>query len=519
MPPVMPYPENQLWALALAAVITELDGAHHDGLGGWGDNPNTRPWCKNRLKEFYAIESTDDLRKSASYFYQQGHTQESRETLASLPDDKSGDDPRQALVRENREEIARSGVLAWDTARVVAICGWGAWAGYMPELEAWEVMLTGAVRAQSTYDSWESYAKGYELGRLYWSEGKEHPPTARALEKLLTDPKSPWKTLPWKLDLGVTIRAPAKTRFKHTPCATCGAPKQRPSATAYIYCDYCGSLSGYDFAKACEKPLARPGPVYEQLAAELAPEMADALAKDDRAAYRASQVKLFDAYVNACADAVPPRVKDPVYRARYVAYMAEGATVSAFDEESRSLAAAVAEATKKLAFVELQPGVVKVKPATFQGLEGPVFAQLDHAFRLHEAKGVLAMQPDGASPEVQKHMTFSMFTQGWLPMLDEKCAIELLTRTGLRGEYVEADPPAADAATCGACGGELAVFKGARRMICERCGQRLDVEGERVRCSGCGAGLAPAEGSASFACPHCKVVVERVAMMKPARAL
>ena len=118
MPPRMPYPENQLWALALAAVITELDHAHHDGIGGWGEGPKTRTWCKDRLKEFYGIESPEDLRKSASDFFQQGHTAESREALAALPEDPRGDDVRQALVRENRAEIQHRGVLAWESARV-----------------------------------------------------------------------------------------------------------------------------------------------------------------------------------------------------------------------------------------------------------------------------------------------------------------------------------------------------------------------------------------------------------------
>jgi predicted RNA-binding Zn-ribbon protein involved in translation (DUF1610 family) len=513
---MQPYPQNQLWALALAAVITELDDARHDALGGRADGPDTRPWCKKRLAEFYRIESPEDLQRVGADLYQRGHTQQARELLASLPDDPSGDDDRRALVREHRAEIARAGLVAWDTTRVAAVVGWSAWAGYIGELQAWEILLTAAARVQKTYDSWESYGRGYELGRLFWSEGKEHPPTARALEKLQTDPASPWRTLPFTLDLGVTIREAARPRFKRTICPSCGAPKTRPSLTAYVYCDYCGSLSDYDFSKACEKPLSRPGPVYERLAAELAPEIATALANRDHDAHRAVQVKLFEAWALACPDATPPRSKDPAYRAKMVAYLAEGATVSAFDEEAAKHTAAVAEATSKLAFVQLQPGVYKVKPETFRPFEEAVFAQLSHSFALHEARGVFAMQPDRAPVELQKHMTFSLFTQGWLPMLDEPAAAELLARAGLGGEYIEADASPGDTATCGGCGADLGVMKGARRMICEHCGSLLDVEGERVRCAGCGAGLAPAEEAASFACPHCKAMVQRVAMMKPA---
>jgi predicted RNA-binding Zn-ribbon protein involved in translation (DUF1610 family) len=126
------------------------------------------------------------------------------------------------------------------------------------------------------------------------------------------------------------------------------------------------------------------------------------------------------------------------------------------------------------------------------------------------------MQPDGASAALQRHLSMSLFTQGWLPMLDEANAADLLARAGLNGEYIEADPPPADAAACGACGASLGILDGARRMVCEHCGSALDVQGERVRCAGCGAGLAPPEGSATFACPHCSVGVQRIEMMKPA---
>ena len=43
----------------------------------------------------------------------------------------------------------------------------------------------------------------------------------------------------------------AHSRFiKRVSCPQCGAPKSRPSTTAYIYCDFCGSLMDYDFRMA-----------------------------------------------------------------------------------------------------------------------------------------------------------------------------------------------------------------------------------------------------------------------------
>jgi len=517
----MPYPENQRWALALAGVITELDSGHHESIGSWGDNEHTRPWCTNRLREFYGVESAADLVARVNALFQEEQGKEARETLASLPERPAEDDERASLVRANRAEIERAGLLAWDTARLVAVLGWGAWAGYAAELDAWNVMMVAASRVQQTYDSWASFGAAYELGRLYWSRGKTHAPTAAALEKLKTDPGSPWVTLAWGLELGVKCVAPraAKPRFKRTVCPSCGAPKARPSITAYVYCDYCGSLSDYDFAKACEKPLERPGPVYEALVAKAKPDLDAALAGGDVDAFRALQRELFDGWIDACPNAVPPRAKDPAYRAKYAAYLAEGAIVTALDVGAKTHAAAVAKATGDLIVREVKPGTLRVDPGTFAPFVEAVFAQDDYLAVAHEAGGVYAMQPDGASGELQRRMAMSMFVQGWLPMLDETQAETLLSRARLKSEYIEADPPSAGAATCGGCGADVTILEGARRTVCEHCGRRLDVEAASVTCAGCGASLAPGEGVTSFACPHCNAAVQRVAMMAPAAAV
>src|SRR5437868_3347779 len=49
---------------------------------------------------------------------------------------------------------------------------------------------------------------------------------------------------------GQTVAAGLKAHsqfVKRVNCSQCGAPKTLPSATAYLYCDYCGALMDYDF--------------------------------------------------------------------------------------------------------------------------------------------------------------------------------------------------------------------------------------------------------------------------------
>jgi DNA-directed RNA polymerase subunit RPC12/RpoP len=512
----MAYPQRQLWALALSGVLTEMNGAFHTELGGWARNEHTKPWCQNTLRDFYGVASRADFDGTVTYLLGEGHTAEARALLASLGPDPRMDDYKRGLVRANRAQIERAGLLAWDTGRLVAVVGWGFWAEYVSEEHAWQILLVAAARVQKAYDSWRAFGEAYELGRLFWSGGKPHDGTARAMGKLLSDPESPWVTIPWSIDLGVTMvdpNAKPKARFKKSVCPSCGAPKSRASTTAYVYCDYCGALSDFDFAKACEKPLERPGPVYEKLHAQLKAQLDAAKARGDVNAYRAMQRELYDAYVTACPNSVPFRVKDPAYRAKYVAYMAESAVVRAFDATAAQVEANVARATAGLSFQQVKPGVMRVPPQAFEALASAIFAQEEYFFQLFNARGVYAMQPDGATPELQQRVGFSLFVQGWMPMIDDASAARLLERTRLKSEYVEAEAPAGDTAGCGACGAPTTIFSGARRVVCEHCGHKLDAE--RVACTGCGASLAPDESAERFNCPHCRVLVQRVRMMRP----
>lgn len=512
----MPYPERQLWALALAGVLNEINGAHHDELGGWGENEHTRAWCVSTLAKFYGVRSPQEHHETMKWLLGTGHSAEAKAVLASLGPDPRADDPKRAIVRANRAQIERAGLMAWDTGRVVAVVGWGAWAGYVSQQDAWQILLIAAARVQKLYDSWRSYGEAYELGRLFWSNGAPHDATRTAIDKLLGDPNSPWVKLPWSLDLGVTLLDPNKKveRYKRTVCPTCGAPKTRPSVTAYVYCDFCGALSDFDFAKACEKPLERPGPAYERIAAQLKPALDQALARGDQNAYRAAQIELYDNYVTMCPSSVPLRVKDPEYRKRYVAYVAEGATVTAFDAVASQHDAAVKQATARLSFQAPKPGMVRAEPASFDAFLDVFFPQQEYLAWLHEQRGVYAMQPDGATGELQRRIGYSMFCQGWLPMLDEARAAQLLARTGLATEYVEAEVKAGEPSSCGACGAPVGVLEGAKRVVCEHCGHKLDVSA-KLPCTGCGASLSPGETTQSFSCPHCRTMIQRVAMMTP----
>ncbi|WP_198347569.1 DUF1266 domain-containing protein [Nocardia terrae] len=89
---------------------------------------------------------------------------------------------------------------AWDLARVVFIARSAHTAGYLPEDEAWEHMLTGLAKAQQHYRNWRQFGSGFLTGAIYWAATQD---LAAAREQvgerremlygLYARPSSPWR--------------------------------------------------------------------------------------------------------------------------------------------------------------------------------------------------------------------------------------------------------------------------------------------------------------------------------------
>ncbi len=295
-------------------------------------------------------------------------------------------------------------------------------------------------------------------------------------------------------------------------CPSCGAAKSRPSATAYVYCDFCGSLADYDFKKACEQPKDLPGPVYEKLAAALKPQCETAALANDRKKYLDTQLKLFEAWVDACPNAVPVRVKDIDFKKQYVAHMAECATACAFDPASKKISDDMTQATAKLQWKQVGARMW-ASQQSFMPLLETVLANMERCYS-DDLQQQYTPHPDGATVPLLKRVGNSLFVQGWLPYVDEATAKILLQRTGLAQEYLNVESHPSTQLNCGHCNNTVPVFSGAKQCVCEICGHKLSVE-QGLSCDGCGSHLAIDQNTKDFPCPHCQRKIERVGSQWP----
>lgn len=209
---VVPSAKQQRWALASCAVLTTANGERHDSLAGCDETDENRAMAARVLKGAWGIENRSDLLDTLEWIETTGHRSEfdaAVSFLAEAPDEKVDDltakDPALAekfrIAAEKGDPLGAGGVAAWDYGRYVFLCRRGYLLGYLTEDEAWERIMPAARALQGSYGSWAELGDGYLTGRAFWSAEKPDPVMERAYRELLDDAGSPWKQLPWDLDL------------------------------------------------------------------------------------------------------------------------------------------------------------------------------------------------------------------------------------------------------------------------------------------------------------------------------
>ncbi len=307
----------------------------------------------------------------------------------------------------------------------------------------------------------------------------------------------------------MNLIAPAEPGFvKRCACAVCGAPKKLPSVTAYVYCDYCGSLVDYDLRRACESDVPTD-PQYANTVNGAQPQLQAAQASGDQVAYLEIQKQIYNSYVTYVPSAVSHRAKNDVrYRNKLVDYLAQSATVDAFDAGSVQLTNEMRQRAIGLRYTGamLSP---TVEPDSFWPMVDTLQKQITYLGELHKSAGVTELDPDQAD-QLGPKFAWSMFCQGWLGMLPADAADALLDQSGLKNSYISIDTAGGTERSCGGCGGHFTALPGATVMVCEDCGRQLDVGAAEIPCTNCGATITFPVGADSTACPYCKVTLDKV---------
>jgi DNA-directed RNA polymerase subunit RPC12/RpoP len=299
--------------------------------------------------------------------------------------------------------------------------------------------------------------------------------------------------------------------IKRATCVRCGAPKTLPSKTAYLYCDYCGALVDYDFRLANAGTNAGiTNTIYLQLVTPWRSAMAQARATGDRDSYRGLMLHVFRQWIEQCPQAVSPRAKtDAEFRERMVAYCAECSVVKDMDPQQQQMEAEVNAVINAFQRIPTETGPWLVAGDFWRAAE-LWKQQMDLAYAMIDATGVAALDPDDPPPGVALKMEYSTFCQSWLPHLPADDGERLLSFYGMTGDYTQVEPQATEPHACGGCGVELRTVAGARIVVCEDCGHRIDIRTGSIPCRQCGAPLSYPVGVNQLQCPYCRTQTGRV---------
>lgn len=305
-------------------------------------------------------------------------------------------------------------------------------------------------------------------------------------------------------------------------CFCCGALKATVSPTAYVYCDYCGTLFDYDIRKESADPSAL---VPEEVEEALGGASNDLLRAAFRAGDREEYARLIrwrtEVMIDVCPQCFSPRVSDPDYRRRLVDdLLVPWRTVTRFDERymqtSRQIDALQEEAMQATISVigELNAGAAPstLEPRRQEALQKVLRllarSQAAWAYEadLLEDQGILARHPDGLDRETFLYINASTAVRPWLSLLLGDDGRHLMEAAGVTAEYVEAPKMVLKDCGCGQCGNRLRIPTGAKRTVCCFCGFMLDPRQRSIACSQCGAPVVlPAEKTAQtqFSCAFC----------------
>ncbi len=297
---------------------------------------------------------------------------------------------------------------------------------------------------------------------------------------------------------------------KQVDCLTCGAPKQLPSKTAYIYCDHCGALTDYDFRMAnFGSNAALTNQVFAYLVGPSQPAVDIAVATGDKDRYRALMTPVYAEWLRQCPQANSPRIADPDFFARQLHYQVECFLARDFDKSTHQVGAQLAAATQALRRIPLPNGDFYVSDGIWQ-VAALYKQQMELGYQLLKDNGIMALDPEGAPVAIWLRMEYTVFCQNWLPKMPKEDSERLLAFFGLNGNYSAVKITSTETRKCGSCGDELTTVPGAQQVICESCGRKLDIGGGQVPCQQCGAPLSFPVGTATLDCPYCHTTTHRV---------
>ena len=210
-------PTSHEWAIASNAIVALGYDCKRLDLLGWEEpTPDNIAQWKDFLENYWGIKNKEDLMRTVTWLKEGGHRKlfdidrkrlanaTSEQLLEMIKAEPEEEAYKTLVIARYSYEVGERGIPAWDYLRIIHVAGWSYLVGYISEDEAWEIIMPAAKVIQSRYKSWDDLMRNYLIGREYWSLNQTRLRGQKfrdAEQWLLKNPESPYKKIPWNLNL------------------------------------------------------------------------------------------------------------------------------------------------------------------------------------------------------------------------------------------------------------------------------------------------------------------------------
>ncbi len=290
-------------------------------------------------------------------------------------------------------------------------------------------------------------------------------------------------------------------------CPTCGANKVNDLKTSYIYCDYCGTLMGYDMemlqdeskeifsVKNLVKPLQRK---YISLSQDLN----NAIQSKDKDRYIDIQMQIYETEFKLYKKRFSPKIKQPSYRKKYLNYYkkfwSEKIDNGYFEKAQQAQKDFQVLGSKISTRIEGTKTITEFDDnfiTYLNAIKDYVKKSVNEAVKMD----CMEYYPEGRT-SISADILYKQSISSFIQQFDEDTIKKSLKHLGMKNEFIEVDDVEISETNCIVCNALLKIPKGSKSVICENCGSLNELKSKKIRCFGCGAYFDPNENDA---CPYC----------------
>lgn len=304
-------------------------------------------------------------------------------------------------------------------------------------------------------------------------------------------------------------------------CPSCGSSKVAEVKTGHVFCDYCAEFMGFDFVKLEDESkalfnmdyyLEHGGwPEATRNYLSVVTQMGEAIKNKDAEKYVELAVKQMDMQMTLMPGVFSPKVKVEGYRRKYLIYyraFLEDRIADHFFEEQEQFNAMIVPMSQKITMKMVDGGYIWNYDEQARAYFKVVY---DFSVALSEkvvAYPSASLYPDQIS-EYSKELFLKQSMAGYCKMLTEPDFLALTREYGFENQYIEVPEIKTSEIKCSCCSSVITVLEGAKLVLCETCGNKIEPGTNMIHCQNCGSSFTPSDGSHSK-CDYCGSRVQMV---------